>query len=454
MKIYIQSSPSAPFEAIEVHDNPLGKGGQGAVYNIVTSRYSDYCIKTYKEPRQAREAFDRLAFMVQNQPRNIICSSSFRICWPVALAYNALKQFVGFMMPLAFPDSRNLLILSTYSATPIAQQSRYRKYPQWHHKFELSSTDGMKNRIKMLCNWAIALHSVHDTGKYIFIDIKPENVMATASGKISIVDTDSLQISQNGNILFPATAFTPEYLAPEGLSLHNSHRPFTIQCDYFAIAVVFYKILVGTHPYSGTVLRPPYDRFVTIDECIREGLFAFGDKKAYISFNSGLNLHRNFHNLPDEIQQLFIRAFGSNPSLRPTTKEWGMALHKAASDSVHIAASSVKPANPPAPAPKRNTTRTPKPATPRTPAPPSPTTSAYIPPKPNSTIILVFAVLSTFFCCMPLGIVAIVKAAGINTLWQQGLYNQAINKAADAKKWCYISVASYFILLIILAMFS
>lgn len=344
MRIYIKKTPSSSFESIDIVDKPLGKGGQGNVHNITTSQYKDCCVKIYKEQQTAQKVYDRIAFMVQNPPKNITGSNSFRICWPIALAYDTNKNFIGYIMPLAFPDSRDLLILSTYNAKPISQQAKYKKYTSWHNKYELTSNVGIKNRIKMLCNWAIAIYSIHETGKYVIIDLKPENVMATSSGKISIVDTDSFQITQNGKLLYPATAFTPDYLAPEGKKLHLAKQPFTVYCDRFAAAVVFYKILTGTHPYSGTVLKPPYDKYVTNEECIEQGLFAYGDKKQYISFNQGLNLHQNFHNLPANIQSLFIRAFGSNPADRPAMEEWGKALHDAADDSIKIAASTVKPA--------------------------------------------------------------------------------------------------------------
>ena len=39
--------------------------------------------------------------------------------------------------------------------------------------------------------------------------------------------------------------------------------------------------------------------------------------------------------------------------------------------------------------------------------------------KPDN--YLVWAILSTVFCCLPLGIVAIVKASKVDALWAQGL---------------------------------
>jgi hypothetical protein len=57
-------------------------------------------------------------------------------------------------------------------------------------------------------------------------------------------------------------------------------------------------------------------------------------------------------------------------------------------------------------------------------------------PLPN---YLVQAILATLFCCWPLGIVAIVKAANVNSINQRGTYAEALAASAEAKKWCWIT---------------
>ncbi len=54
---------------------------------------------------------------------------------------------------------------------------------------------------------------------------------------------------------------------------------------------------------------------------------------------------------------------------------------------------------------------------------------------------LVMAILTTIFCCLPFGIVSIVKAAQVNNLWASGQYDAARKAADDAKKWWIVSVA-------------
>lgn len=344
MKIYIKKTIASSFELLETPDKELGKGGQARVFKIQTRGYENYCLKKFIKEEDARKNYERIAYMIQHPPKNIMGNNSFRICWPTAFAYDVQKNFIGYIMPLAFPNSRDLKILEVYNAKPISQQAKYKKYPDWFDKYELDNNEGLKNRFKMLCNWAIAIYSLHETHKYVIVDLKPENVMATSSGKISIVDTDSFQISENGRLLYPGAAYTPSYFPPEGKTIKQSNAPFPVSCDCFSAAICFYKILVGVHPYGGTVKKYPYDRLETEEECINAGLFAFGDKRPYLTFNEGLNLHKNFGNLLPKVQNLFIRSFGQSPNNRPTMEEWGKALYESATFKGNLLKTVVKPA--------------------------------------------------------------------------------------------------------------
>lgn len=80
-------------------------------------------------------------------------------------------------------------------------------------------------------------------------------------------------------------------------------------------------------------------------------------------------------------------------------------------------------------------------------------------PRPTSPAPdnhLVAAIMVTIFCCLPLGIPAILNAAKVDKLWAQGDIMGAENAAEDAKKYVKLSVicgiiaiALYFILLFI-----
>ncbi len=55
------------------------------------------------------------------------------------------------------------------------------------------------------------------------------------------------------------------------------------------------------------------------------------------------------------------------------------------------------------------------------------------PPMPDT--YMVWAVLVTVFCCLPFGIVSIVKASQVSSLYSQGRYQEAVAASEAAKKW-------------------
>jgi len=77
--------------------------------------------------------------------------------------------------------------------------------------------------------------------------------------------------------------------------------------------------------------------------------------------------------------------------------------------------------------------------------------STGTPPDNN----LIWAILCTVLCCLPLGIVAIVKSTKVKELWALGDHAGAEKAAADAKKYsiwgAVISVAFLIIYFIIFA---
>ena len=58
---------------------------------------------------------------------------------------------------------------------------------------------------------------------------------------------------------------------------------------------------------------------------------------------------------------------------------------------------------------------------------------------PNVPSYLVPAILTTCFCCMPFGIVAIVFAAQVSGKLAAGDYDGARRSSDSAKMWCWIS---------------
>jgi len=71
---------------------------------------------------------------------------------------------------------------------------------------------------------------------------------------------------------------------------------------------------------------------------------------------------------------------------------------------------------------------------------PLPVTGTVMPPA-GTTVpnYLVFAILTTVFCCLPTGIAAIIYAAQVNGKLAAGDYAGAQAASNNAKIWCWVS---------------
>ena len=77
------------------------------------------------------------------------------------------------------------------------------------------------------------------------------------------------------------------------------------------------------------------------------------------------------------------------------------------------------------------------------PPPPQYASGSFIPSAPpvsKPDNLMLWSVLATVLCCLPLGIVAIVYSNKVDTLWSNRDYQGAIDAAKNAKTFCLISL--------------
>ena len=75
--------------------------------------------------------------------------------------------------------------------------------------------------------------------------------------------------------------------------------------------------------------------------------------------------------------------------------------------------------------------------------------SCQQPPSTKPDSYMVWAILSTIFCCLPFGICAIVNASKVDGLWASGDYNGANEAARKARTWFWWAFASGLIVSVI-----
>lgn len=306
----------------------MAVGGEGFIHHLTHPRYGNCVLKIYKTQDKADKNKEKILYMMrQVPPKN---NDRIRFCWPFGAVFDENElYFKGYVMLQAYEGSRDLTILDVYSPYhTIAEQFPTDK--DWHVKFELNTNRGLQNRLRILYNWVTAINALHALGNYIMVDIKPENILVTHDGKISVIDMDSCQVVDNNNkLLFECSAKTPNYFPIEAYAAVKTHQTLDYRCDSFAIGCCIYSILVGCHPYTNIRLLSPFNngKYNTISARIKANLYHRGSNAKYLLRVPDLDLHKNLGRLIDEIVNLFDHTFIGCHN-RPTMEEWKLVLKK------------------------------------------------------------------------------------------------------------------------------
>ncbi len=303
-------------QIITVEEKHFASGGEGKVHKIISpDRYLNCCVKLYEAKYRTQTRQTKIEFLIKNAHAHLQ-NDDLMVCFPQELVFID-QQFAGFIMQLAFEDSIQLESLCTPSIRTVYTL---------HQDFDRKLFDAFQKRLQLCLNLAVPIHLVHSLNKYVFVDIKPQNILVDPHSKISIIDIDSIQISENKQVLHSAHVNTPDYIPPEwqGVVIKNKYIP--VEWDRFAVAIIFYRVLFGIHPYAAS-FNPPYAHLTTIPDLIKNGFFVQGRHKKAITILPAP--HALFTQLDSKLQRLFIAAFEDSlhkPGKRPTLDQWGKTL--------------------------------------------------------------------------------------------------------------------------------
>ncbi|WP_052594468.1 hypothetical protein [Aureispira sp. CCB-QB1] len=302
---------------IELAAKPFAGGGEGGLYKIVApTAYQNYVAKLYHPHKRSQQREEKTQYLIENPPIGL--SENDAIVWIKDALYTQSYQFVGFVMPFAKGQKLELLCLG--------------KLPkhlgkQWQ-RFSFNAPDSLQYRLRICFNLAAAIYQMHATEHYVLVDMKPENILIQPNGLLAIVDTDSVEVVEEEVAIFPAPVATPEYTPPEFYSnAHRKNETVSESWDRFGLAVIFYKLLCGIHPFAASA-NPPYDHLVSLHEKIEHGLFVHRTINRAV-FSVVPPPHQQFYTIDSNLQELFIQCFEEgheNPEARPTADEWCSAF--------------------------------------------------------------------------------------------------------------------------------
>jgi DNA-binding helix-hairpin-helix protein with protein kinase domain len=285
-------------QSLQIHANPLARGGEGTVHTISSS--DEYLVKIYStEPDETRVA--KLRAMIATESAALIEASA----WPLSLIYqDAQRQSVpiGFMMP-AVVDHRELHQLFS----PVERKSHFPS-ANWRMLALTAS------------NLARVVHAVHQAGAVIG-DLNQNNVLVSSRATVRLIDCDSFQFRRSDGNYWTSDVGKEEYLPPELQSASLRDLVRSPNDDNFALAILIFQLLfMGRHPFSGRHTRATD---FPIGMAITEGAYFYGRLAAQRGFSPPPFVITPAV-LPIDISNAFESAFLS-PS-RPSALEWSELL--------------------------------------------------------------------------------------------------------------------------------
>lgn len=280
----------------------LGQGGEGAVFDVAGQ--SGLVAKIYHPHRLNASLAAKVTAMTRNPPEDATRATlnHVSIAWPIDVLYSG-KQFAGYTMP-KIKKSDDLYDL-------LQPQQRAKQHGSLNHRHLYRSAR----------NLALAIDAIHQKG-YVVGDVNFKNALFNDDALITMVDCDSMQVTDSAGIVHHCLVGVPEYTPAELQGVDFSRMTRTKNHDAFGLAVLIFQLLMqGFHPFAGKPRPGEKDIEQSHIYCISKGIFPYISNQPYEPPRAAPSML----SLPVLIQQQFERAF-TQPNARPTPKDWATVL--------------------------------------------------------------------------------------------------------------------------------
>lgn len=291
----------------------FGGGGEGIIYKIQED--SSLLVKVYKNP----PPIEKLKAMLDKPPEDPMLEEDYTsITWPQDLVANNSGEIIGYLMPKAGSKEKSIKLVPYLNL--FSTQKRLADLPE----FTYQDIHIVAN------NLALVFAALHDAG-YVIGDVNESNALVTEEACVSVVDTDSFQVTEKSGRIHRCLVGKPDYTPPELQGKKFSEEDRTQQHDCFGLAVLIFQVLtLGFHPTDGKYKGEddPPNR----GQRIKNGEYHFLTPGKLWDRPKGAPKLEVLH---PKLQKLFSEAFvtgHTSPWKRPSAETWLDALEEVVSE--------------------------------------------------------------------------------------------------------------------------
>lgn len=305
----------------ELEDKALGSGGEGSVYRIkgdpnsVAKIYKPERLDTPAERNRMKEKLEAMLAA----PLSPYTNGQLVIAWPTDILLDNNGTFHGFVMPFLQ-----------------GKKSIYWVYREWERQQLFKGKHRWDMSVAVAYNLATAVSAVHKAG-IVIGDFNSNNIQIDNHGIVTLIDTDSFNVTTRTGKVFKCGVGVPEMLPPElqGKDLSLSQNQFTKATDRFSLAIHIFMLLCNNcHPFNCVNANGP-------SASCSSSAAVKNITSGYCPYVGGIGklppAAPDMAFLPQEIRTLFERAFKYDAytavkqetiDRRPTAEEWIAALGK------------------------------------------------------------------------------------------------------------------------------